>query len=149
ARSQGGSGAEEEVYGMVGAAIGQIHDVVLEGIKQEYQSSTEAPLRDRSNDCCLSAAATFRITSEDTRVQSDVICLVMNKDSTLAMMGSADGTAKLINLHSSNILGLFENHTAAVGTIGFLDHLKLIRDQFTRRPPQHLGRADDVTAHVM
>ncbi|KAG0351266.1 AP-4 complex accessory subunit Tepsin [Podila minutissima] len=40
ARSQGGSGAEKEVYGMVGAAIGQIRDVVLEGIKQERQSST-------------------------------------------------------------------------------------------------------------
>ncbi|KAF9271071.1 hypothetical protein BGZ74_006547, partial [Mortierella antarctica] len=42
ARSQGGSGAEKEVYNMVGAAIGQIRDVVLEGIKQECQSSTSS-----------------------------------------------------------------------------------------------------------
>ncbi|KAG0012128.1 hypothetical protein BGZ82_002725 [Podila clonocystis] len=41
------------------------------------------------------------------------------------MTGSADGTAKLINLHSGNILGSFENHTDAVETVGFSDHLNL------------------------
>ncbi|KAF9318389.1 AP-4 complex accessory subunit Tepsin [Podila horticola] len=39
ATNQGGSGAEKEVYGMVGAVIGQIRDVVLEAIKQERQGS--------------------------------------------------------------------------------------------------------------
>ncbi|KAG0019813.1 AP-4 complex accessory subunit Tepsin [Podila clonocystis] len=38
ATSWDGSGAEKEVYGMVGAVIGRIRDVVLEGIKQERQS---------------------------------------------------------------------------------------------------------------
>lgn len=63
-----------------------------------------------SEDCSLivwdpkTAAATFRITSEDARFHSDVVtCLAINKDSTLAMTGSADGTAKLINLHSGNV----------------------------------------------
>ncbi|KAF9288531.1 hypothetical protein BGZ74_000905, partial [Mortierella antarctica] len=49
-----------------------------------------------SEDCSLivwdpkSAAATFRITSEDARFHSDVITyLAINKDSTLAMTGSA------------------------------------------------------------
>ncbi|KAG0084795.1 AP-4 complex accessory subunit Tepsin [Podila epicladia] len=40
ATSQDGSGAEKEVSGMVGGVIGQIRDVVQEGIKQERQSNT-------------------------------------------------------------------------------------------------------------
>ncbi|KAF9178836.1 hypothetical protein BGZ51_000487 [Haplosporangium sp. Z 767] len=73
-----------------------------------------------------SAAAIHRITSEDARFHSDVItCLAINKDSSLAMTGSADGTAKLINLHNGQILGSFENHTDAVETVGFSDHLNL------------------------
>ncbi|KAG0354357.1 hypothetical protein BG005_006539 [Podila minutissima] len=77
-----------------------------------------------SEDCSLivwdpkSAAATFRITSEDARFHSD-------------------------------IQGSFENHIDAVKTIGFSDHLNLGCDRLTRRPPQHLGRADDAAVHVM
>jgi len=47
------------------------------------------------------ATVVHRLTSEDARFHSDVItCLAINKDSSLAMTGSADGTAKLINLNS-------------------------------------------------
>src|ERR1700722_16428967 len=50
------------------------------------------------------AAALHPITSDDARFHSDVItCLAVNKDSSLAMTGSADGTAKLINLHSGSV----------------------------------------------
>lgn len=50
------------------------------------------------------ASAVHRITSEDARFHSDVItCLAINKESTLAMTGSADGTAKLVNIHSGNV----------------------------------------------
>lgn len=50
------------------------------------------------------ATAVYRLTSEDARFHSDVItCLAISKDSSLAMTGSADRTAKLINLHSGTV----------------------------------------------
>ncbi|KAG0236964.1 hypothetical protein BGW42_002177 [Actinomortierella wolfii] len=73
-----------------------------------------------------SATAQIRITSEDARFHQDAItCLAINKDSSLALTGSADGTAKLINLNSGQILGSLENHTEAVEAVGFSDHLNL------------------------
>jgi WD40 repeat protein len=54
------------------------------------------------------AVAVHRITSDDARFHSDVITsLAINKDSSLAMTGSADGTAKLVNIHSGSVSACF------------------------------------------
>lgn len=51
-----------------------------------------------------SAASTVKLTGADGRFHSEpIICVATDKDSNLALTGSADGTAKLVNLHSGNV----------------------------------------------
>ncbi|KAK9765551.1 60S ribosomal subunit assembly or modification protein [Basidiobolus ranarum] len=83
-----------------------------------------------SEDCSLivwdpkTASALVKITSEDARFhQESINCLAINKDDTLIVTGSADNTARLINLQNGNILGALENHSESVEAVGFCDSL--------------------------
>ncbi|ORX80566.1 WD40 repeat-like protein [Basidiobolus meristosporus CBS 931.73] len=86
-----------------------------------------------SEDCSLivwdpkTATAIVKVTGDDARFHQDPIsCLAINKDDTLIITGSADSTARLINLQSGNILGSLENHEEAVEAVGFCDTLPIV-----------------------
>jgi WD40 repeat protein len=56
-----------------------------------------------------SAVANVKLTGADGRFHSEpIICVSTDKESNLALTGSADGTAKLLNLHTGNVSGLCE-----------------------------------------
>ncbi|KAJ3093068.1 hypothetical protein HK102_010973 [Quaeritorhiza haematococci] len=66
------------------------------------------------------AVATWRVDGSDGRFHNGPITtLAVNKDSSLALTGSQDGTAKLIHLGNPRILGSFENHTESVEAVDF------------------------------
>lgn len=72
------------------------------------------------------ASAIFRLSGEDARFHTEPItCVAVNKDSTLAVTGSEDGTARLVNLQSGTILTGLENHSGSVEAAGFCDVLPL------------------------
>ncbi|KAL0078121.1 WD40-repeat-containing domain protein [Phycomyces blakesleeanus] len=72
------------------------------------------------------AVAEIRLTSDDNRFHGEPITAVaVNKDSTLAITGSMDGKARLINILNGNIVTALENHTDSVETISFCDVLPL------------------------
>lgn len=57
-----------------------------------------------------SAVANVKLTSADGRFHSEpIICVSTDKESNLALTGSADGTAKLLNLHTGNVGSLCES----------------------------------------
>ncbi|CAM0139526.1 60S ribosomal subunit assembly or modification protein [Umbelopsis sp. WA50703] len=73
-----------------------------------------------------SAASLVKLTGADARFHSEpIIAVCTDKESNLALTGSADGTAKLINLHSGNIIASLENHSDSIETVSFCDALPL------------------------
>ncbi|KAG2179322.1 hypothetical protein INT44_006167 [Umbelopsis vinacea] len=73
-----------------------------------------------------SAVANVKLTGADGRFHSEpIICVSTDKESNLALTGSADGTAKLLNLHNGNIIASLENHSDSVESVSFCDVLPL------------------------
>ncbi|KAI8391766.1 quinon protein alcohol dehydrogenase-like superfamily [Radiomyces spectabilis] len=73
-----------------------------------------------------SAAAEIRLSGEDARFHLEPITTVaVNRDSTLAITGSMDGKARLINIIHGNIVASLENHSESVETASFCDVLPL------------------------
>lgn len=51
-----------------------------------------------------SATALFRLSGEDARFHREPItCIATNKDSTLAITGSMDGQARLVNITNGQV----------------------------------------------
>jgi WD40 repeat protein len=66
-----------------------------------------------------SAAANVKLTGADGRFHSEPInCISTDKESNLALTGSADGTAKLVNLHSGNVCLIWVSYLTTNITIG-------------------------------
>ncbi|KAJ1908608.1 60S ribosomal subunit assembly or modification protein [Tieghemiomyces parasiticus] len=73
------------------------------------------------------ANAVFRLTSEDARFHTDTVTSVaVSPDSSLAVTGAADGTARLIHLQNGQIVGALDGHTESVEAVGFSRVLPLI-----------------------
>ncbi|KAI9277314.1 WD40-repeat-containing domain protein [Phascolomyces articulosus] len=73
-----------------------------------------------------SAAALYRLSGEDARFHTEPITSVAtNKDSTLAITGSMDGKARLINITNGQIVASLENHSESIETTDFCDVLTL------------------------
>ncbi|KAI8079803.1 WD40-repeat-containing domain protein [Halteromyces radiatus] len=72
------------------------------------------------------AVAEFRLSGEDARFHPEPITtLAINKDSTLAISGSMDGKARLVNITNGSIVASLENHSDSVETADFCDVLAL------------------------
>ncbi|KAG5457895.1 MAG: WD40-repeat-containing domain protein [Olpidium bornovanus] len=68
------------------------------------------------------ASALLRLSGEDARFHTgSITCVAVNRESTLAITGSEDGTARLINLQSGVILAALDNHSASIESVGFCD----------------------------
>ncbi|KAG0164852.1 hypothetical protein DFQ28_010369 [Apophysomyces sp. BC1034] len=73
-----------------------------------------------------SAVAEVRLSGDDARFHSEPITAVaVNRDSTLAITGSMDGKARLVNILSGHIVASLENHTDSIETVDFCDVLPL------------------------
>ncbi|KAL1918739.1 uncharacterized protein VTP21DRAFT_2761 [Calcarisporiella thermophila] len=71
-------------------------------------------------------ATILRLSSEDARFhQESITCVAVNKDASLALTGSTDSTAKLVNLNNGNIVASFENHSDSVESVGFCNTMPL------------------------
>ncbi|KAI8144765.1 quinon protein alcohol dehydrogenase-like superfamily [Fennellomyces sp. T-0311] len=69
-----------------------------------------------------SAAAVYRLSGEDARFHTEPITSVStNKDSTLAITGSMDGKARLINISNGQIVASLENHSESIETSDFCE----------------------------
>ncbi|RUS32323.1 WD40-repeat-containing domain protein [Jimgerdemannia flammicorona] len=72
------------------------------------------------------ASAMVKLTSDDQRFHQEPINVVsVHKDSVLALTGSADASARLVNLNTGTIVASFENHADSVETVGFSSVLPL------------------------
>ncbi|RUS23075.1 WD40-repeat-containing domain protein [Endogone sp. FLAS-F59071] len=72
------------------------------------------------------ASSTIRLSGDDARFHQDSINTVaVHNDSVLALTGSADSSARLVNLNTGAIVASFENHTDSVETVGFSSVLPL------------------------
>ncbi|PVU98905.1 hypothetical protein BB559_001175 [Furculomyces boomerangus] len=72
-----------------------------------------------------SASVIQKFTPEDKRFHQDAITSIsVNKDDTIFVTGSVDGTGKLVHKNGS-ILGSLEGHTDSVETVGISDSLAL------------------------
>ncbi|CAO3646787.1 unnamed protein product [Cunninghamella echinulata] len=73
-----------------------------------------------------SAAAEYRLSGEDARFHTEPITsLTINKDSTLAISGSMDGKARLVNITNGSIVASLENHSDSIETSAFCEVLPL------------------------
>ncbi|KAI9489995.1 WD40-repeat-containing domain protein [Zychaea mexicana] len=103
-----------------------------------------------------SAAAMYRLSGDDARFHTEpVTSVATNKDSTLAITGSMDGKARLINITNGQIVASLENHSESIETTDFCDVLGLaatgstdgaisIWDVQTQRLRQTLSHEDAV-----
>ncbi|RKP09831.1 WD40-repeat-containing domain protein [Thamnocephalis sphaerospora] len=72
------------------------------------------------------AAATLRFTGDDARFHDEMITsLAINHDDTIVLTGSTDKSARLVHLHSGNILGALDNHTDSIETVDFCNTMPL------------------------
>ncbi|RKP38736.1 WD40-repeat-containing domain protein [Dimargaris cristalligena] len=67
------------------------------------------------------ASAIHRLSgADDARFHSETItCVGITADSTLAMTGSSDHTARLVHIQNGNIVGSLGGHTESIETVGF------------------------------
>ncbi|KAJ3123080.1 hypothetical protein HK098_002229 [Nowakowskiella sp. JEL0407] len=106
------------------------------------------------------AAALFKFNADDRRfVTSSITSLAVSLDSTLCLVGSAEGQARLIHVGNGKILEAFDGHSESIESIAFCKSLPLVATSsvdgsiclwdLTTMRIRHTCRHDDAVTKVV